>query len=450
MKKLAGVFLGLIIVGIVFYGVWVQTPAIKRPSRVAKVVASAQERWDRQQAQAGDPALNGFLNPTFLPYWGRRDIESDDHSPSSKTVMAWNAYSTLSADRPIDHRALQSDTKYRQALADFQKLEPALVEAMSKPVFTLPETPKSDAGTIFPNFIRLRGAAIAALGLAEARVAQGKPEDAARLVGKVARFGHTISSKTCLIQDLIGLGIRQMAGDGFVALLGPDSQMPASQWKALAHELLAALPDNDQVSGALEGEFSMGVNTLSSPTANLEVLMDSPFARLAAKLPGFLEREKRIYCNMMVDNIMPALEKNLTATLPEQLAHPTASDYFTGRTGIFCEIFVADYTKATYQFAQSRKRLACLTLVSSLRAYLAEKGRLPQSLEELKSAGIPLPPADLVAAGEIDFLPKAVTITATYPSLPSQSLRQSPWPKSTWADESTLGKLVYKVEAPTK
>lgn len=139
MRKFTVAFVVFIVVVVTFYGIWLQFPKARNTEVVAEAYKVTNERLNEMLAQADDPELNGFLNPYFVPYWGRRSIEQKEGSPASQTIMAWGEYSTPYQGEKVDHKTLQSegDEGYSKALADMEKAVPELREAMNKPLSCL-------------------------------------------------------------------------------------------------------------------------------------------------------------------------------------------------------------------------------------------------------------------------------------------------------------------------
>lgn len=445
MKKLGAALVGIIVVTIIGYGLWVQTPKVSHPEQVALIVSSAQARWDEKQSQANDPAQNGYLEPTFLPYWKYTEVEDKNLLPVFKTVQDWAFYSSFHGSRPIDHKTLRNDPEYRKALSAFEKLEPTILDAFSKQSFLLPDSKGPNLTKPGPSYVRLVELSQAALGLAEARIIQGRPESAARLIGSVARLGGSLSNQTFLLQESSGTSISQLACDAYVGLLSPND-LDREEWREISLDFDSAVSPKDQVALTMESELNSVLRLLSSESALSETVEISAVS-LVLKAPGFVSRESRIISNMMVD-IIAMLKKTPTATYPETLAHPVLTDFIVGRTGLACTFLIGNYPKLGFATEQQRKRVASLALVSGIRAFLAQEKRLPKSLDELEAAGISLPSVQALDGVTLDFRPARVTITANYPSVAGQTARQSTFPTPAWAEESVLGTLSYEVALP--
>lgn len=124
MKKLGLGLLGLFLLVVGFYFIWIQFPTIQNPSRLKAMERSARDRFEALQLEAQDPQRNGYLTKTFLPFWGRVGMERQKDSPIEKTVEAWKQYGTPAKGELVDHSALTSDGKYRAALKAFEEISP--------------------------------------------------------------------------------------------------------------------------------------------------------------------------------------------------------------------------------------------------------------------------------------------------------------------------------------
>ncbi len=219
MKKFL-VGLLLLVFGFVL---WLQFPRVHNPDRVEAMRASAAKRFQAIQSEADNPERNGFLNPTFMPYWGRKGQEYQPGSPVEEQVKAWQTYSTEGSGELVDHSELQQDPEYQAALADFRKLVPDLTVSMRKPIFAPPDE-AMELTTIVMNYMSVRASAQAMIGFAEAELEQGQAWSAADLTVTVVQFGRTLQNHTSLIGDMIGVAIQAIGVDGYVGLIRFDSQ----------------------------------------------------------------------------------------------------------------------------------------------------------------------------------------------------------------------------------
>lgn len=447
MKKLLAIPLLFLLAAIVAYGVWVQTPSIENHQLYEASMSAAASRWDALQAQANDAEKNSFIDPAFLPAWGRKDKEFKEGSPPLQAMAAWVDYSTTGSQAAVDHKALAKDPEYLAALAGFEKLQPALETAMRRPIFTVNDTPRPNLYTLIPNLIQVRGFGFGAIGLAEARSAQGRHSEAAHLIGSTALFGRALGNGTGLLQDMIGIAVQKTAAEGYVGLLDPTVPLGAAGWKALAADMVAAVPPVDQSLHSMQGELWNSVDSLETLKDPADAYEGEPSA--AARLPGWMAREQRIFTNLMVATI-GALQETGVPTYPPALENPSPNAYFTGKVGTIATILIPNFGRANEQYSYTRKLMTGLALVSGVRAYQAERGKLPTSVEEIKAAGIATPDPSSLAKDGIKFTSdgKKVTISADFvlPETADWALSKH-FKIPAWAAKSTNSTLVFEVLA---
>jgi type II secretory pathway pseudopilin PulG len=447
MKKLVLSLVCLLVLGAVALGVWLQFPRIQRPRLLDESMSAARRRWDEAQAMAKDPAQNGFLDKTFLPYWGRQDREYKEGSSIAQVVLAWSDFAAVvSAGK--ERGGAATTAPYRKALADFEAVAPELVEQMRKPVF-LPPDDSPDLNTRLPNFVAVRRCAQAVSALAEARLAQGRPAEAAQLICALASFGDSIKLQGSLISTMIGAAIQNIAADTFLGLLGPEARLSAKEWRQIEGRLVESLglPASDQIADSMQTELLAAHNSFEAmrsgkakDMAGLSVL----------PIPGWLAREERIVDNVMLPIIDDLRQGN--ASVPRAVESPTGWDYFSGNTGILANVFIPNFVRADGQLDMTRQRLSALALICEIRAYARSKGQLPRSVEELAGAGLA---PDLLKALKREgssYVSDGTTATLTLvyrmPD-PNWTAPVNPFKPGSWVDESKRGGLVYRMAAPT-
>lgn len=389
MKKyrLLFAFLILIVIVLALYGVWLQFPTARNAAVVKEAYAATGERLKERLAQAEDPRLNGFLNPTFVPYWGRKSTEYVDGSPASKIVEAWSKYSTPYSDERVDHKSLQTkgDEGYSKALADMETVAPELREAMGKPVF-IPPNFELNSNSEVPNYIAARSCAFAMVGLAEAQVSQDRGVQAAEDLVSVVNFGSGFVGHDTLVSDMIGVNIQSIGLEAFNSLIDVNSNFSAHEWKSFAQKFLNSVPPKDAMLRALQGEMVFCGSSIDMLATDPNALGEDSWI---PALPGTLGREKRIYNNLLSDLIIQFREDG-TVKLPNELAEPTSMDRFSGRTGSLAEVLIPNCERSNELFKISRRSLTATATAAGVAAYRAQQGKLPDSLSKLSEVGIPV------------------------------------------------------------
>ncbi len=410
-KSFVIALIAVIAVPIVLYGVWVQFPATRNPEIISEAYAVTNERMAELNLQAEDPEKNGFLSPTFVSYWGRKDKEYLESSPGKKAIDDWNLYySTPGLGEKVDHQALQadSDEKYTAALSGMEQVVPELRIAMNRPVFFPPKFELTAESTI-PNLIAARACAQAMIGLAEAQVVQGKKEQAAQDLVTVIHFGSLFNDQGTLIMDMIGVAIQAIGADGFFGLIDVNNDFSADTWKSLTQKIIGSTPPKDTLLRAMQGEMLYCHNTIAQVAENPGSLDEVGGVNGLAALPGFLGREERIYNNTMTDLIL-AVKADGRVSFGSDVTNPETMDYIKGRTGVVAQILLANYERADKQCRINRNRLMATATATGIAAYRAQEGRLPDSLAQLSEAGIPVVD-DGEALGAMEYDVKGDTAT---------------------------------------
>ena len=384
--SLFGVFAALA----VLYGIWWLFPQERNAEVVTDAYRVTNEWLEKSHTLAEDPGKNGFINPTFLPYWGRKGIEHKEDSEAGEIVVAWQNYSTPSADNTVDHKALleQKDEGYTKALDGMKKVAPDLREAMDKSLFAPPKYElKADA--VIPNLIAARACAQAMVGLAESEVAQGEVEQAAEDLVSVVSFGAGLIGQCGFLTDMVGVGIEDIGVNGFNGLIDINSNLPADTWKSLSQKMLNCEPPKEMILRAMQSEMLFCHNSIEYFKENPDWISEEIKYSPVAALPGFFSREERIYNNVMSDLILQYQSKG-TLDLPKELLEPSNTDWFTGRTGSLTVLMVQDFSRSKGRLEVSRRRLIATSTAAGISAYRAQEGKLPETLAQLPEAGIPL------------------------------------------------------------
>jgi hypothetical protein len=85
---------------LVAYVTWATTPRVKYPELLKKILLDATEYHSFRQRHAHDPALNGYLHPDFLSFWGTFDDRGEDGS-IEQAIKNWARFSSGIAFKPV-------------------------------------------------------------------------------------------------------------------------------------------------------------------------------------------------------------------------------------------------------------------------------------------------------------------------------------------------------------
>ena len=105
----------------------------------------------------------------------------------------------------------------------------------------------------------------------------------------------------------------------------------------MTQTILKSTPPKDTVVRAMQGEMLFCHNTIEQISENPGAIGELGELPGLATLPGFLEREERIYNNTMTDLIL-AVKADRRVSFGSDLTEPTTTDYITGRAGIIAQI----------------------------------------------------------------------------------------------------------------
>jgi len=109
-------------------------------------------------AHSARQASNGYLDPTFLPFWGRKDREGKPDSDLKKQLFKLDRYCDMREwdELGLEGLALARDPQTRAVFTEFGKLADRFHELMAKPKFVPPDDQPLDANTLVPNFLAFR------------------------------------------------------------------------------------------------------------------------------------------------------------------------------------------------------------------------------------------------------------------------------------------------------
>ena len=399
---------------IVTFFVWVQFPRETDPEFVQKAIASGQQYLAKGQSEALDPSKNGYLNETFLPYWGRKGKDGVENSAVQATVTGWNSFSSSAAGETIDHTKLitSKNAEYLANRTEFLKLVPELEKAMRSEVFVAPET-KFDFETTLMNYIAVRACAQAMSGLAESEIASGRADVAAGHVGSIYSFSRSLQGKGALLNEMISIALGSIGHHAVVRLIEPKAKLSLQSRQSLARDILNSVPDENRLLGLLQGEFACSDLLFEQARANQAALsLGVPQLRV----PGLLSREKRIYHNVNT-RLLKEVESTGKVTLTTADTNPGTLDYFTGATGIYTQIIMPNLTRLQEQVDQDRAMRLAVGISYAAMAFRDEKGRLPKDLKEL-GAVYPIP-TDVSTVG-LTYAPSKDSATVHIPHAQAQ------------------------------
>jgi hypothetical protein len=321
----------------------------------------------------------------------------------------WSAFTTPGADEPVDHEKLlgNKDSKFLAAMTEFEKVAPELEKAMTAPRFVAPETHFSFS-TVVMNFIAVRSSAMAMVGLAELRLAQGRPADAFRALMAPIHMSGNLRAQGPLITDMVGLAIGTLSMDAFTSLIHPRFPIPVADWKRAAGIFSAAVPPKDRVLTAAQMEVT-AANTSFEETAESKAV--DPYLGALKRAPGMLRREQRIYNNIMGDMLLDLKENR--PPVVEEVGTPGSLDFLTGKVGLALDL-VPNMTRMQPFAEHNRRRVIGLSVFCGVAAYLAENKALPKDLEQVRGVA-EIPDSAILTEVGVTYKLEGTQATLTVP-----------------------------------
>lgn len=394
MKKLRYLVAGPIIAALGVYNVWVSTPVTDSTDQILEIKQTVANRVMDSEKHYANYQINGYVDPIFLAFPHPEDLDTPQDQRIRDIILKWEEYSSFNRRGLVDHSSLQGDAEYRQALSAFETLSSDILDAIQKPAFI---TPDRMGGEFFAkvNYLSIRKITYSMVALAEARVAQGNPSEAADILTAVIGWGHTMQSGSSLIGDMIAISMQWIATDAYIGLLGPDVQLRPGQWRDMSAHLTASVSDPDQLLVTMEAEIARlhdYLLDLKSGEASGEEIQwnDIPGFAFKLKVPGYLERETRIFTNAAADVHKRILAGEMDP-IPSLHGEPSWFDMVAGRHGKLAASILPNYSIAQRRMEHNRNKVIATAVASGVRAYQEEVGRLPSNLNDLRLAKIIIP-----------------------------------------------------------
>lgn len=393
VKKRLGC-LGFLVILVVLYAIWVMFPSAKYSAQLKEVYDRAQARHDAIQLNAKDAATNGYLHPTFLPYWGRKNIEGKPDSELARQFKKLDDYSDMrnGKEQGLEGAALSADPQTSALFNEFGAVYDKLHQALALPKFTPPDDRPIDASTLVPNFIAFRAMEQYLSAYAEYLSLSGQTDRALAVCQDMLRFSEAVNSDgSTLIQLMISVATKAISQSTLAMVLQTGSAGSPAVLQELSKTLGSTHYSESDYMDAMEGEYYMIANSVAQMGKKSMVDFDDSGAKLF-QLPGLGNREFRMYQN----DYFPILEKLRQGdyAVPDWLVNFSWGQWFTGQHAYLSCIVIPNSTKAHLQLELSRKRQAFLQLYIELLLARQKTGKWPASLKDL--AGFkPLEPLDL-------------------------------------------------------
>lgn len=395
MKKQLGC-LGLLVLPAVFYAAWITYPSSKYSVQLKEIYDRAQARHEASQIDAKNAKTNGYLDPTFLPYWGRKDIES---KPDGQLARQFKKLDDSSDTRNgkemgLEGKALVQDPQTKALFDEFGAVYDKLHLALALPKFVPPDDKPTDASTLVPNFIAYRAVEQYLSAYAEYLSLSGQSDRALAVCQDMFRFSKAINAGGhTLIQLMISVATRAISQATLAMVLQTGPAGNTGVLQELSKVLADTQFNESDFLDALEDEYYMIANSVAQigkkPVAGFDETGSKWY-----RLPGLVSREFRMYQN----DYYPILEKARQGdySSPDWFARFGWSQWLTGQHAYLSSMAIPNSTKAHFQLDLSRKRQAFLHLYVELLLARQKTAKWPANLKELEASGFKaLEPLDL-------------------------------------------------------
>lgn len=368
VHKITLVIVGVLLVAGGALWWWIRNPPLRHPHTIDAALREAQVRFAQLQREARNKAVNGYLDEEFLPFWNPLGL------PKSSKGEAIKRWSGNYGSKDVNHLTLHNaqDPDYQASRAQFERQLPALVRALGKPLFTLPRDSLSSSSPS-PNQENLRLLALGITAYTRSVVLEDQASRAVDPLSVLFLLGSKLQGRESLLSDVNGISLQRIAFCG-LGYLPKEGQLDAQQWIDLASSIEASVPPGDLFKKALESELSISV-------AEFDLMQER--ARQVGSWVSrlFLEREKRIYLNLMGEYLSSLKEGELSSyALPED----SLSNWLSGRCGELTPLMTTDLSRVEELMLLNRRSLLGAATVCLLRSHRAEHGKLPSTLNELR------------------------------------------------------------------
>lgn len=291
----------LLVLFFLVYLYWLATPRLEDPELVAECLEEARVAHEASQRYAHDPEMNGYLSPTFYPFWGQFPLVKDrEEAPVETKVREWAKYSSNWSDEvDWDLESLQTDPEYLELKEWFEGLAEELYRELDKPCFVVPER----LGTRRLLEGHSSGLLIAGLqALAESYAQSGDESRAFMVFGRAVQLSLKIG-EAGLISGILGYGLffRSLRNlQGSIATVHPYPE----EWNFLSSLCLPAESPLESFEWRLRKRLVEAWYGLQDRSPIRGLKPSSGFQRVAELLVttvflglGIARRETKFACN---------------------------------------------------------------------------------------------------------------------------------------------------------
>ena len=387
MSKKAGCLVGLAL-ALSAYGGWVCYPGSRYEAAAQANLQISTDRFEQEQKLAGNAATNAYLDPLFLPFWGRKG----EHQPNSvvfeklTAVLSWCDLARA-GDTHLEAAVKARDPKAMAPFVALGELYPKIHEVLNKPDFLVPYEKPPDLARLEPNSPALTMLARSCSGYAEFLVLTRQSDAALQVGTDLLRYGWLLGRQqgdfSVTFLSMAAHTIGQITTAMVLQTGQPEISREALLRLSQVLEETKPQPVAERWSNIVANELYYGLNNLNQLgrlRVDGEVLGDG-----SQWIPGLASREIRLYKN----DLLPMLESGQdTGSLA--LQDSPRGDWLIGRHSILSQVSVPSMIKVRGNYHVIEKRQAFLHLYVQLLLARQAGGRWPDSLLEIKVTGLNL------------------------------------------------------------
>lgn len=378
--------------------VWVHYPSAAYSADEQAVIDQFRQREKVEQSVPKTAESDSYLDPLFLPYWGRKGLE-EGANKVEPVVKAFSLYcdQLQGSDVLLEASIQKKDPKLSKAVAGYAELYRAFQVMLDKPHFVVPRDRPRGYDTKVPNFLSYRGLTGTNSGYAYYLCLIGKTDEALSVIDCTLRFCRKIDGPADgLLSHMISVACNFYTQSAGLVVLTHYKTPPSRQALQQFIDTLSQTQstDSDFLRSA-ENDYAVTADYITAVREGKVPPEEVTFGPgIASKFPGVLSRELSIL-NHDYFSVIIELKAGRQPDL-SWMDNVGAADWFLGRHSVASSMLVPNFSRAMDQHRLCREKQAFLHLYASLLLDALKQGRWPATLSDLKKRGYtPLPGMEL-------------------------------------------------------
>lgn len=403
-----GAKIGCAIAGglVLAYVGWVNVPRVQHRSELDKIYQAREAEFDEnQKLYATDLANNGYLDPTFLELWARKQDYTSGvvkHGDITKTMEILAQFDPVGNRIPYKDldKSVKENTRVPDPVAAFEKskkefanLAPGLTATFNKPVFLCPGE-KLDANRDEPNFIGLRRACQLLAFQAHQDLENHKPQEALKESIAILNIGKNVGRGGVLIELMIGKALQNIGLEALREVLTSSTPLDAAAFTQTLRSLQDLEPQHEELLRAVEADATMIKNSLAWYRGFDHPTTPDAFGRAFDAVmyaSGLVAREGRLWENDEYQLLSTVREDRLGEM--GWLSTITWADEVMGRhAAYFTPLLTPNLTRARLVLNYLTAKMRALEIVAALQVYHVKQHHYPTNLTELAMSPFPQNP----------------------------------------------------------